>query len=58
MTGMAAGAVAVASPSSRMSNAVRDKIAGLLIDAAIEITEGMGAMPHDRLLQARKRAAA
>lgn len=58
VAGIAAGAVAVASPSSRMSNALRNKIAGLLIEAAIEITEGMGAMPHDRLLQARKRVAA
>jgi DNA-binding IclR family transcriptional regulator len=58
MTGLAAGAIAVATPSSRMSNAIRDKIAGLLIDAAIDVTESMGAMPHDRLLEARKRAAA
>jgi DNA-binding IclR family transcriptional regulator len=57
-TGMAAGAVAVATPSSRMSNDVRDKIAGRLIESAIEITENMGAVPHDRLLQARERAAA
>jgi IclR family acetate operon transcriptional repressor len=56
--GMVAGAVAVATPSSRMTNDVRDTIAGLLIEAAIEITENMGAVPHDHLLQARERIAA
>lgn len=56
--GLAAGAVAVATPSSRMSDGFRGTVAGLLIDAAIKITEDMGAVSHDHLVQARKRAAA
>ncbi len=52
-TGYASGAIAVATPSSRMTDMFRDEIKHLVIDAAVEATEHMGAVPHAQLVKAQ-----
>lgn len=51
LSGYANGAVAVATPSSRMNAAVKRINCTAVIRAAVEITRGMGAKPHPALLE-------
>ncbi|MCC2110851.1 MAG: IclR family transcriptional regulator [Hyphomicrobiales bacterium] len=51
LAGNAVGAVAVATPSSRMSDAVQRTISEAVLRAAIDTTRGLGAQPHPLLLE-------
>ncbi len=57
-SGNAVGAVAVATPSSRMTDAVKDANSAAVIRAAVAITRGMGAKPHPLLIEQLRKDAA
>lgn len=57
-SGFANGAIAVATPSSRMTDDVERINGAAIIRAAIDITRAMGAEPHPTLLEKKRNQAA
>ena len=53
-SGTAIGAVAVATPTSRMNDELAEVIAANLFKAALAVTNGIGGVPGDAFLEARK----